>query len=406
MTVAPTSRDLAALLAARDRSEYRCPGDAYPINRAVHLARLAAGYDACRVCPHRGDVPGSPANDRGDGTADVVPSDNLDRLYVAGQGVRGRYLNDLSRGMLASWADRIGRQWRAAVPATGAEGSLRVVAGHDARPSSPDLFAGVVSGLRRAGCSVCDVGLVPQPVAWESMVEHQAHAVLYVTGAGCELSWNGLDVTERGPRPWTARDWQDLASCEDPPESGSGDRLGDLIPLRQPTHDAFHRLAEGLHGVRPLRLILAIPHAPQRRLAEQLFAERLLRVEWIECGLRRLDAYVETDPDLGRLRETTIASGADFGLAIHDDGFGVTLFDETGAAVAVDRLAALLGAERFDDPARGNQLLLPRAGQMSGPSETLSAGSGFTCDGLAVAVRLIARLSESDRPLSSRLALT
>lgn len=403
MTVAPTSRDLAALLAARDRFEFRCPGDSYPINRSVHLARLAAGYEACRICPHRVDQSGAETVGPVDETADVSAAPSPERWYLAGQGIRGRYLNDVTRGGLGGWAYRIGCRWRTSVPASESGESRRVIAGHDARPSSPDLFAGVVAGLRRAGCPVLDVGLVPQPVAWDAMVAQQAHAVVYVTGAGYELSWNGLDVTECGPRPWSAGDWQELTGG-DPPEAGTGDRLGELIPLRQATNDALDRLAAGLHGVRPLRFILAIPHAPQRRLAEQLFAAGALRVDWIECGLRRLDEQVDTDPDFVRVRETTVSASADFGLAVHDDGFGVTLFDETGSPVSIDQLATLLGAARFADPARRSQLLLPRLVDDFGLSGATSGRGDATCDGLATVVQLIARLSESDQPLSARLA--
>jgi len=180
--------------------------------------------------------------------------------------------------------------------------------------------------------------------------------------------------------------------------------LGELIPLRQAAHESLQALAGCLHGVRPLRFILAVPHAPQRRLAEQLFADRAVRVDWIECGLRPLDSQVDTDPDLTRLKETTVSSSADFGLAIHDDGFGVTLFDEAGAPVAIDRLATLLGAARFADPARGSQLLLPHPGRDSVSGAATTGMGDFTCDGLATVVNLVARLSESDEPLSARLA--
>lgn len=404
MTVTPTTRDLAALLAARDRSEFRCPGESYPINRSVHLARLAAGYEACRICLHREDQSGAETVGPVDKTAEVTAAESPERWYLAGQGMRGRYLNEVTRGVLATWAYRIGCRWRSSFHAPESGESSRVIAGHDARPSSPDLFAGVVAGLRRAGCPVLDVGLVPQPVAWEAMVAQQAHAVVYVTGAGCELSWNGLDVTERGPRPWSFEDWQELTYGGDPLETGAGDGLGELIPLRQATNDSLQRLVAGLHGVRPLRFILAIPHAPQRRLAEQMFAGGALRVDWIESGLRRLDEQVDTDPDLVRVRETTVSASADFGLAVHDDGFGVTLFDETGSPVSIDQLATLLGAGRFADPARRSQLLLPRPGDDFGLFGATSGGGDAICDGLATVVQLIARLSESDQPLSARLA--
>ena len=38
--------------------EYHCPGQNYPISRAVHLARLAGFYPGCRTCRHGEDTDG------------------------------------------------------------------------------------------------------------------------------------------------------------------------------------------------------------------------------------------------------------------------------------------------------------------------------------------------------------
>src|SRR3954452_9062849 len=43
-------------LAALQAEQYTCPGEAHSIDRAVHLARLAGFYPACRRCAHRADV--------------------------------------------------------------------------------------------------------------------------------------------------------------------------------------------------------------------------------------------------------------------------------------------------------------------------------------------------------------
>lgn len=46
---------------AKSEPEYRCPGENYPIDRPVHLARMAAYYPLCRRCSHNCDTDGLPS---------------------------------------------------------------------------------------------------------------------------------------------------------------------------------------------------------------------------------------------------------------------------------------------------------------------------------------------------------
>src|SRR5687768_15345386 len=107
-------------------AEFVCPGEHYPISRAVHLARLATGFARCRECPlhHDGGTrPGQP-----------LPS-GLRRLLTT-EGVRGVYRNELDgpvAGRLPTamatmlWEDAAGRRPRA---------GFSVVVGYDERPWS------------------------------------------------------------------------------------------------------------------------------------------------------------------------------------------------------------------------------------------------------------------------------
>lgn len=413
----PTSRDLAALLAAHAAATFRCPGDEYTINRAVHLARLASGYEPCRLCPHREDLAGDPSAhpERGPVTLSLAVRD---ALFASGYGLRGRYLNDLSRTSLGDWATLVALRFQRQ-PRTSGAAQPALVVGHDARASSPDLVAGVVHGLRRGGCEVLDVGLVPQPTAWFAMSRHRAQGVVYVTGAGCDVSWNGLDVTAAGPRPWTRADWPTPGDVPGLTSTLTGEIRGHFSALRHEASAYVHWLRSALHGVRPLRFVLAAPHLPQRRLIEQLFATQALRLSWLDCGPRPLADRVEDDPDLTRLIAAVREGRADFGALLHEDGFGVTLFDETGAVVLVSAQAQFLDATPSPDPARSAHLWLPNpipvtidpvtadpiANEHPGHPESHHTAPSLVCDGIVTLLALIGRLSESDIPLSQRLAL-
>src|SRR6266404_4181554 len=86
------------MLTARTAEVYRCPGEEYDITRSVHLARLAAFYSKCRNCPHAPD-----STEAGDSGQLHEANDSASSLFTS-EGVRGRYLNDLSRATAAKIA--------------------------------------------------------------------------------------------------------------------------------------------------------------------------------------------------------------------------------------------------------------------------------------------------------------
>src|SRR5580765_230491 len=79
---------------------YRCPGEEYDITRPVHLARLAVSYSKCRNCPH---APGAVVTLDGP-TGEQEFQTPLDGSLFTSEGIRGRYLNDLTRATAAQIA--------------------------------------------------------------------------------------------------------------------------------------------------------------------------------------------------------------------------------------------------------------------------------------------------------------
>src|SRR5262245_7665436 len=200
---------------------YRCPGEEYDITRAVHLARLAVSYSKCRHCPH------SPC-------ATVTPDAPLEELELpaardgalfTSEGVRGRYLNELTRATAAQVAGAMASCLWDDFAAPNAAGTPRapsdergaltsdsggtdpfptvegirllspgrpgpcVVLAHDERPSSPDIVTGVGQSLRRMGCQVVNIGLATRPCFVFAVDHLHAAGGVHDTGAGCETGW-------------------------------------------------------------------------------------------------------------------------------------------------------------------------------------------------------------------------
>src|SRR5262245_48765893 len=437
---------------------YRCPGEVYDITRAVHLARLAASYPKCRNCPH---APGAVVGHDRPTDEEESPRARDGALFTS-EGVRGRYLNDLTRatathiaGAMASclWDDFVGPNAAGTLRAqstaeealtsdpdasTGGADQLLTVDGfrllspgrpgpcvvlaHDERPSSPDIVTGVGQSLRRMGCQVVDIGLATRPCLIFAVDHLHAAGGVHVTGAGCDPGWTGLDFLSRGMVP---------CSCP-----GELDRIsrrsqeGYSRPSRRPgSQRVFHAavpyeagLWKYFHALRPLKISLACPSRMLRELFGRAFRKVSCRLLPVETPTRRRAVLDSGDPDVARTAQHVRDSGAHLGVLVDDDGERCVFFDELGRIVAPARIAAVLASETGD----AAQAALPepadaiRSGERQVSREDVTVamqrdgvrfaadGTGRywfaeacpTCDALLTLVHLLQALSRSDTPFS------
>src|SRR5207245_827126 len=64
--------------------------------------------------------------------------------------------------------------------------------GRDARPSGPEFAQAAIAALRRAGCDVIDVGLVPTPTVQLAVEHHHAGGGIAITASHNPIEWNAL----------------------------------------------------------------------------------------------------------------------------------------------------------------------------------------------------------------------
>ena len=364
------------MFAASAKAEmFRCPGDEYDISRSVHLARLAAFYSKCRDCPHAPAGNGSPTDAHPQGEITPLPAGQLrqgDASLFVSEGVRGRYLNELTRaraakiaGAMASclWDDFVcsaQADSSAPIPFTQAAASdehlttegIRilkperpgpcVVVAHDERPSSPDIVTGVGQALRRMGCQVVDVGLATRP-GWVYAVNHlQAAGGIHVTGAGCDPGMTGLDFVSQGGVPCSVRGELDDIRAR----FHQGYSRPSRRPGSQRTFQASIPYEAGLwkhfHALRPLKIALACPSRAVHDVFSRIFRKLACRLLAVETPTRVRTSSDPADPDLVRVSRTIGQTQADLGVLIEDDGEQCTFLDERGRIVAPRLMAELL----------------------------------------------------------------
>jgi phosphomannomutase len=317
--------------------EYRCPGEPYPISRAVHLSRLGRFYPACRACPHRNDT----------GTLSARRVKRLVETRVRAEprplfdeeGAAGVYLNDLDPTTARRLAVALGifvRRERTDAD----EPPVMVIAG-DGRPLAPELVAAVAEGLRWTGSHVVDIGEATAGCTAFAIDHLGADGGILVGNPGAGPQTVGLKFWARGGRPLSAGG--PLEALEEiflagaditvaQPPSAVADRptrsFGSLRRLQ--VEDLYLAgMAEHYHALRPLRVVLAGASRPMLGYLDKL-------TERFACRVVPVGGSGE------QLAQQILAEQAHLAACIGDDGQTCRLLDERGHDVHEARLLLLV----------------------------------------------------------------
>jgi len=309
-------------------AEYRCPGESYPISRAVHLGRMAQFYPGCRQCPHRDDTC----------TLSTRQVEQLAETRCRGhassllhdEGAAGVYLNDLTPAITREMATAMGisLQHHAASEDT-TPSSPVVVLGGDGRPLTGPLVAAVGEGLRFAGCNVVDIGPTTSPCMAFAIDHLGASGGMLVGNAGNATHTVGLKFWADGPCPVSAGRRLDairqtyMAGVDRPARVyGSLRRFQADVPY-------LATLAEQYHGLRPLRVVLATSSGSTARYLDKLTEQLACRILPGRTNRERLGDQVRADE-------------AHLAALIDDDGETCHVLDEAGRPVPPERLLLLI----------------------------------------------------------------
>ncbi|HAW26943.1 MAG TPA: hypothetical protein DCY03_02320, partial [Planctomycetaceae bacterium] len=99
----PLPRILQPALLESSEVFFQCPGEDYPISKAIHLSRLAAFYPKCRECPHKGHT-GNLSPEIIERLKQTQRSRASEQHPYTTEGVRGVYLNQINRTQAAQIA--------------------------------------------------------------------------------------------------------------------------------------------------------------------------------------------------------------------------------------------------------------------------------------------------------------
>ncbi|MEE8450378.1 MAG: hypothetical protein V3R99_00635 [Thermoguttaceae bacterium] len=315
-------------------AEFRCPGEPYPISRAVHLGRMARFYPGCRQCPYRDDT----------GTLSTRQVEQLAETRSRGpatsllhdEGAAGVYLNDLTPAIAREMAAALGISLQrhaasedAPTDEIATQSAPVVVLGGDGRPLTGPMVAAVGEGLRFAGCNVVDVGPTTSPCAAFAIDHLGASGGVLVGNSGNATHTVGLKFWADGPHPISAG--KRLDAIRQAYEAGVDRPTRVYGSLRRFQADGPYlaTLRETYHGLRPLRVVLSTSSGPAAGFLDKLTEQLACRILPGRTNRERLGDQVRADQ-------------AHLAAVIDDDGETCRVLDEAGRPVAPERLLLLV----------------------------------------------------------------
>ncbi|MGH7464232.1 MAG: phosphomannomutase/phosphoglucomutase [Longimicrobiales bacterium] len=258
------------------------------------------------------------------------------------RGIVGRDLN-------ADAAAQIGRAYASELRARcGGRTDLTVAIGHDNRPSSPDLAAGVIRGVRAAGVNVITYGTVPTPVLYYAAALHETDGGMQITGSHNPPEYNGFKMTIGG-RSFYGVSIQALRERIEAQrfESGSGG-----VEERDVTATYIEDISSRFHLPRPLKVVVDCGNGTGSVVAVDLLRRIGADVIPLYCDSDGTFPNHHPDPTVDEYIADMIAAvraeKADLGVAFDGDADRIGAVDEAGTIIRGDILLLLFALDAME----------------------------------------------------------
>jgi len=227
------------------------------------------------------------------------------------------------------------------------EGLSDIVVGRDGRLSGPELAAGLIDGLRRAGRNVTDIGLAPTPLTYYAAHHLGTGCCVSLTGSHNPPDYNGFKIVIGG-HTLSGEAITDLYRRIKDGRLHTAATPGELT-TRDINEDYVQRVAADVRLARPLKVIVDAGNGVAGELGPRVLAAIGAEVIPLYCEIDGTFPHHHPDPSEPHNLEDLIAhvarTGADLGLAFDGDGDRLGVITADGENIFPDRVLMLLAAD-------------------------------------------------------------
>ncbi len=221
----------------------------------------------------------------------------------------------------------------------------KIVVGHDNRLSSEEYTRAAIDGLLSTGCDVIEVGLLPTPVLYFSIVHYRADGGLMITGSHNPIEYNGFKMCE-GTLSLMG---DEVRAVGDLLIGGRFKEGQGQLEKQQPIEIYLEYMWQHFQIARPLKIVVDAGNGVTGLVGPRLFQGVGCEVDRLFCDLDGTFPNHLPDPEMpanvmqlsSRVREIK----ADIGIAYDGDGDRVGIIDENGVKVDSDRLLMLFAVD-------------------------------------------------------------
>ena len=226
-----------------------------------------------------------------------------------------------------------------------AAGKKDLVVGRDNRLSSERFANAAIAGLLSTGCNVVDVGLLPTPVFYYSIVYLQKDGGIMITGSHNPPDFNGFKICE-GYASIYGEKIQELRRIIEIGRFAKGKGKLD----RAKTIDPYcSHLKNGIDIKREVKVVLDAGNGTAGAVAPGLIEAMGCKVRRLYCNLDGNFPNHFPDPTVPEYLEDLIRvvkdEKAELGVAYDGDGDRIGVVDDKGRIVWGDRLLILFSRQ-------------------------------------------------------------
>ncbi len=222
-----------------------------------------------------------------------------------------------------------------------------IVIGRDGRLSGPEMVEGLISGLRRAGVNVIDVGMVPTPVVYFGAYHLRTGCCISVTGSHNPPDYNGFKIVVGGETLYGDA-ITDLHARVAENRLFEAPNLGSLSE-RDISADYVQRIASDVQLGRRLKVVVDAGNGVAGEIGPRVLEAIGAEVEELYCEIDGTFPNHHPDPsephNLVDLISMVQRLDADLGIAFDGDGDRLGVVTRDGENIYADRLLMLFAAD-------------------------------------------------------------
>ena len=252
--------------------------------------------------------------------------------------IRGIAEKDLTDNMV----EAIGKSYATYL---GNNGLRKFVVGRDVRLSSERIQAALIKGIISTGADVINIGLVPTPVLYFSIVQLNADGGIMVTGSHNPIEFNGLKMCH-GIASVYGEQIQQLKQIIEHGEFIKGQ--GTVVD-KDIVDEYVRTIKSKIKLNRKLKIVIDAGNGTAGEIAPQLWEDLGCEVIRLYCELDGNFPNHLPDPTVPKyvvdLQKLVLEHQADLGIGYDGDADRIGVIDDRGRIIYADRLIALFSRD-------------------------------------------------------------